>query len=82
MRRTTLLADDDLLLELKRIARAEGRSTAQLMREALEEYVRARQSQTSRPLSFISLGRSGRSDISERVDELLWQERDESGPKR
>lgn len=82
MRRTTLLADDDLLVEFKRMAKAAGRSTAQLMREALEEYIRARQPGAPRPLSFVGLGRSGRSDISERVDELLWQDHEALRPQR
>lgn len=73
MKRTTLLADEDLFQEFKRLARAEGRSAAELMREALEDYMKARRG-GGQALSFIGLGRSGRSDISERAEELLWQE--------
>ncbi|HEX9564938.1 MAG TPA: ribbon-helix-helix protein, CopG family [Gemmatimonadaceae bacterium] len=53
---------------LKAIARADGRTTADLVREAVAVYV-ARRS-TMRP-SSIGVGRSGRGDLAERAEELL-----------
>lgn len=53
---------------LKAMARAEGRTTAELVREAVAQYVARRG--TLRPAS-IGAGRSGRSDLSERAEELL-----------
>lgn len=53
---------------LKAMARAEGRTTAELVREAVALYVARRG--TRRPAS-IGAGRSGRADLSERAEELL-----------
>lgn len=75
MRRTTIVADEDLLMEIKQVARAEGRSASELIREALEQYIRTKRAKDGRVPSFVGLGKSGRSDISERIDELLWEER-------
>jgi metal-responsive CopG/Arc/MetJ family transcriptional regulator len=39
MKRTTIMADEGTLLELKAIAQRQGKSTSQVIREALAEYV-------------------------------------------
>ncbi len=72
MKRTTIFADDALLSEMKHLARQEKKSVAEVIREAMEEYVRSKQ-QPTKSLSFIGAGESGRSDISEKSEELLWQ---------
>lgn len=54
---------------LKALARAEGRSAAELVREAVAEYA-ARRAGSKRPRS-LAAGRSGRGDLSERADEFL-----------
>ncbi|MGQ0562639.1 MAG: CopG family transcriptional regulator [Gemmatimonadota bacterium] len=54
---------------LKALAEAEGRSTAELLREAVREYAQKRAA-AARPRS-IGAFRSGRADLSERADELL-----------
>jgi hypothetical protein len=54
---------------LKALARAEGRSTAELVREAVSEYAR-RQGERPQPES-LGAGHSGRDDLSERAEELL-----------
>lgn len=54
---------------LKAMARSEGRSAADLVREAVALYV-ARKGTGARPAS-VGLGRSGRGDLSERTEELL-----------
>jgi Ribbon-helix-helix protein, copG family len=56
MQRTTIMADDALLDRLRAIAREEGISLAEVIREGME--LRA---QRSRPgVTFIGVGRSGR----------------------
>ncbi len=39
MKRTTIMADEELLLRIDRLARQQRRTKAQLIREALESYV-------------------------------------------
>lgn len=54
------------------MARERGTPVASLVREALAAYVaRAQEAPT---LSFIGAGASGRSDVAERHEELLWRE--------
>ena len=67
--KTTVYLDADDYRRLKAIARAQGRTTAELVREAVAVYARAQQSQ-ARPAS-IATGRSGRGDLAERSEELL-----------
>lgn len=54
---------------LKALARQQGRPVAELVREAVAEYA-DRRAPMVQPKS-IGIGRSGRSDISERAEELL-----------
>lgn len=54
---------------LKALARAEGRSAAELIREAVAEYAR-RRTHVALPES-IGAGRSGRGDVAERAEDLL-----------
>ncbi len=72
MKRTTIFADDDLLIELKELSREEGRSVAELVREALQEFI-VRKKPDARKLSFIGIGRSGKKNIAARHEELLWK---------
>ncbi len=39
MKRTTIMADDELLLEAKHLAQAEGRTLTALIQDALREYL-------------------------------------------
>jgi hypothetical protein len=72
MKRTTVFLDEATLRRAAQKARAEGRSFASLVREAVAAYVAARP-QGQRPLpSFTGMYDSGQTDTSERVDELLW----------
>jgi hypothetical protein len=66
--KTTVYLDAADYRRLKTLARAEGRSAAELVREAVAEY--ARRKGRPRPAS-LALGRSGRGDLSERAEELL-----------
>jgi hypothetical protein len=54
---------------LQALAREEGRPTAELVREAVAEYV-ARRGRRSRPRSLGAF-RSGRRDLGERAESLL-----------
>ncbi|MBI4543047.1 MAG: hypothetical protein HY705_08465 [Gemmatimonadetes bacterium] len=71
MRRTTVFLDDLLLRRAKQAARAEGRSLAALVREAIWTYVSAGPPARSRLPSVAGSFESGRSDTSERVGEWL-----------
>lgn len=71
MKRTTIFADESLLNALQELARKEGTNLSAIIRVALEEFVGRRRG--SQPLpSFLGIGRSGRKDVSERAEELLW----------
>ena len=72
MRRTTIFADDHLLNEIKDLANQEKRSVAELIRDALDQYLRAKR-KSGKSFSFIGIGESGRDDVAERHEELLWQ---------
>ena len=70
MKRTTIFIDEGLERELRLVARRRGRSVAAVVREAIAREVAA---EARRPLSFIGVGDSGRHDIAERHEELLWK---------
>lgn len=67
--KTTVYLDAADYRRLKILARAQGRTTAELVREAVAAYARSQQL-PARPAS-IAAGRSGRGDISVRAEELL-----------
>jgi hypothetical protein len=76
MRRTSILLDPGLLAELERLARRDGRPTSQVIREALDAYVRDRRDAERSLPGFVGLGH-GPGDVAERVEELLAGERPE-----
>ena len=80
MKRTTIMADEDTLLELKAIAQRQGKSTSQVIREALAEYVVAHRAEGRHKnplLALVGLGESdGETNVSERVEEILAAEID------
>jgi metal-responsive CopG/Arc/MetJ family transcriptional regulator len=63
MQRTTIVAPEELLKRLRRMAADRGSSMADLIREALEDKVR---SDRPRPRS-LGLGASGHSDTAQRA---------------
>ncbi len=71
MKRTTIFADENLLNAIKHIADEEGISIAEAIRQALHRFIAQRQ-KSKKQLSFVGIGRSGRKDVSERCEELLW----------
>lgn len=72
MKRTTVFADERLVEELKNLSAMEKRSFADVVREAMEEYA-ARKRKPAGRLSFIGAGGSGRADVAEKHEELLWK---------
>jgi metal-responsive CopG/Arc/MetJ family transcriptional regulator len=72
MKRTTIFADDGLLNELKSLSAEENRSVADIVREAMEEYVK-RKRKAVRKFSFVGIGDSGRRDVAEEHEHLLWK---------
>ena len=68
MIKTTVYFDEETALSFRQLAQAQGRSQAELVRDAVMQYVR----QATRPApKGIGAHRSGRSDISGRAEELL-----------
>lgn len=72
MRRTTIFADDNLINEIKEISKEEHRSVAEIVREAMQNYIKQKRYKKKK-LSFIGIGDSGRRNISEKHEELLWK---------
>ncbi len=79
MKRTTVFLDETLERDLQAIARQEKRPVASLVREALAAYVANREPAAVPALSFVGAGASGRSDIAERHEDLLWRKERVSG---
>jgi hypothetical protein len=67
MKRTTVYLPDELKQGLERVARAEGRSEAQLIREGVERVIE----RLSAPRPRIPLFESDDPTLAERVEELL-----------
>jgi hypothetical protein len=68
LRRTTVKLPDDLDARLRHEARRRGVTIADVTRTALEEHLDVRR---RRRLRAKAAGRSGRSDISERIEEII-----------
>ena len=69
LEKTTVYLDAEAYRQLKRLARERGQSAAELVREAVVEYVK-RHAVPTAPAS-IGAGRSGRSDLSEEAETIL-----------
>jgi len=68
MRRTTVKLPDDLDARLRQEAQRRGVTISELTRAAIEAQIGAG---PRRRLGAAAAGRSGRSDISERVEEII-----------
>ena len=68
MRRTTILLDDDLLLEVKHMAQLKGTTATNVIKEAVKAYV------TQKPKgnlpSFTAVGKGGRR-LAENTEKIL-----------
>jgi predicted NBD/HSP70 family sugar kinase len=73
MKRTTFFADEQHMEELKEIAREERKTLAAVVREATALYVREKRKKKKRKLSIVGIGSSGRGDVAEKHEELLWK---------
>jgi len=74
MRRTTILADAELLTNLEEIARRDGLPTSHLIREAMERYVVARGADSGAELPALVGMFEGAGDVAERDEEILREE--------
>jgi predicted transcriptional regulator len=74
MKRTTIFLDEAVERDLQALARQQARPVASLVREAVAVYIATRQPEAAARPAFIAMGRSGRSDVAEQHEELLWKE--------
>lgn len=70
VQRTTVMLPDDLDLRLRREAARRNMTISEVTREAIERHVGG----PPRHLRAAGAGRSGRDDISERIEEILAAE--------
>jgi predicted transcriptional regulator len=75
MKRTTIKLPDELDAELRHEAKRRGMTISEVTRTAIEEHVG---SGRRRKLAAAASGRSGRSDVSERIEEIIASEVDRS----
>ncbi len=69
MKRTTVKVPEELDARLRHEAQRRGTTVSDVTRDALEAYLAP-----GRDSSFVKLGRSGRTDVSSRIDEILREE--------
>ena len=69
MKRTTVKLSDEVDARLRHEAQRRGITISELTREAIQSHLGAQ-----RTLGAEAAGRSGRRDISERIEEILAQE--------
>lgn len=72
MKRTTVYLSEATDLTLTHLAQQQKRAKAELIREALHDYVESNATTRSLPQS-VGMGRSGMPDLAERDEELLGQ---------
>jgi hypothetical protein len=73
MHRTTVFLDEGLRREVQALARRQARPAAAIVREAIERLIEAERSHTREAPGFVGIGRSGRSDIAETHEDLLFR---------
>jgi hypothetical protein len=79
MKRTTVFLYEATECDLKALARQQGRPVADMIREALANYVTREKEKARRPLRFMAIGRSGATDTAERHEELVFTGLDPHG---
>jgi hypothetical protein len=72
MKRTTIFIPETLERDLQLYARREGRAVASVVREAVERYLTGAAAAGVRLPSFAGVAASGRRDIAERHEEILF----------
>ena len=73
MKRTTIFIPETLERDLQLYARRAGRPFASVVREAVEQYLAQAGAGGALP-SFASIGASGRTDVAERHESLLFRD--------
>ncbi len=81
MKRTTIFIDEAVENDLKALANSADVPVASLVREALAEYVARRQETAAPAVRFLAAGRSGREDVSELSEEIVFAELEPHGPR-
>ncbi|HHN64922.1 MAG TPA: ribbon-helix-helix domain-containing protein [Nitrospirae bacterium] len=72
MKRTTIFIDEEIYYDIKELAEEDQKAISEILREALVRYLKERKKK--KKLSIIGIAESGRKDIAERHEEILWQE--------
>lgn len=80
IRRTTILADADLLDRVDRLARRTGRTKTAIVSAALEAYLAEHESAPD--LAFVAVGRSGHGRLSLDGRSIVRREAGRPGPSR
>lgn len=81
MKRTTIFVDETIERDLKALAASADVPVAALVREALSEYVARRQETAAPPVRFLAAGRSGRDDVAEHSEEIVFAELEPHGKR-
>jgi predicted DNA-binding protein len=71
MKRTTIKLPDEVDVRLRLEAKRRGMTISELTRQAIETHLGGR---PERRLLAAGAGRSGRSDVAERIEEILHEE--------
>jgi hypothetical protein len=74
VKRTTIFIEEQVERDLQAVARKQGRPVASVVREAIATYVVNQRETSHRLPSFAGVGASGRRDVAERYEELLWED--------
>jgi len=82
MKRTTLFIEEGMEHDLHALARRKGIPTSALVRESLGRYLAEENGRKQFALRFLGKGRSGRRNVAERHEELLWRDLNPHGKSR
>jgi predicted transcriptional regulator len=74
MKRTTIFIDEAMERDLQALAQRKGAPVSTLVRESLRRYLAEENRRQKFSLGFLGAGRSGRKDVAERHEELLWRD--------
>ena len=79
MKRTTVFLEEELQRELKIVAAYKQLPAASVLRDALDQYLRAERKRRDRKLGFLAIGRSGTRTTADRHEDLLWKDLEPHG---
>jgi hypothetical protein len=71
MKPTVIYLPEETDLALQDLAKQKGKTPSEIIQEMLNQHLLYKKKELPK---CIGMGKSGMSDLSERVDELLWQE--------